>query len=118
MDVNEFFGSLDGQQLLITGIGMYTDSAIGGIAADKMQLFCHTFAGVGTYPLNADNEAIYAQGSGDYSFYQCDSTHTGTLSINSFDSQARKLSGTFSFTGSSSTGTVNVTDGMLMEVGF
>lgn len=77
------------------------DIVMGG--QSKITLSIANFGGIGSYELSTENSATLVQ---DGEVYTTTAIHTGTVSITSFDAASGKLTATFSFKASSTSGEV------------
>ena len=102
---------------LAYGYLVITANHIDGSDGEIMVLMLSNLTEIGTFNLGSYGSSGYAdfirQVGTTVEDFSTDDSHTGTVEITKFDTEKKKIEGTFSFTAKSSTGnnTINVTNG-------
>jgi hypothetical protein len=109
--------SADGKTLTLTAYG--TSGAFNNQGADKMGIVIYPFAGAGNYAITVAGsaKAVFASVNGEavpVDIYNSTDDAANFINISAFTNN--KISGTFSFSGQSLTGSVKVSDGTFSDV--
>ncbi len=110
-------GGSNPNELTIIGFGAFSGMS-SAAKTDRITLFLTSASGIGTYPLSAGSQAIYTATTGALVNYATDATRTGTVTITNYDLAKGVVSGTFSFSATTGSAIITVTDGQFTNVPF